>query len=140
MKSGRSLAWVSLLAMAALACLLWATSRPPGSTSSRPLLVYCAAGLKGPVEAAAKAYEKETGTAVQLQFGGSGTLLSNLRVSGQGDVFVAAGTAALWRKVCLPSSNGFFTADAGGLFMRCITALRSWIGWVACVCIPSMIW
>jgi len=90
MKSGRSLAWVSLLAMAALACLLWATSRPPGSTSSRPLLVYCAAGLKGPVEAAAKAYEKETGTAVQLQFGGSGTLLSNLRVSGQGDVFVAA--------------------------------------------------
>jgi aarF domain-containing kinase len=30
----------------------------------------------------------------------------------EGWVFVAAGNAALWRKVCLPSSNGFFTADA----------------------------
>ncbi len=30
----------------------------------------------------------------------------------EGWVFVAAGNAALWRKVCLPSSNGFFTVDA----------------------------
>lgn len=90
MKSGRSLALLSLLAIAGLLAALWASSRSPGRAASAPLLVYCAAGLKGPVEAAAKAYERETGTPVQLQFGGSGTLLSNLKVSGQGDLFVAA--------------------------------------------------
>lgn len=90
MKSGRSLALLSLLAIAGLLAALWGTSRPPRRAASAPLLVYCAAGLKGPVEAAAKAYEQETGTPVQLQFGGSGTLLSNLKVSGRGDVFVAA--------------------------------------------------
>jgi molybdate transport system substrate-binding protein len=53
-----------------------------------PLLVYCAAGIKPPVEAAAKAYEKEFEIPVQLQYGGSGTLLSSLRVSKSGDLFI----------------------------------------------------
>ena len=56
------------------------------------LLVYCAAGIKAPVEAIALAYEKEFGVKVQLQYGGSGTLLSNLRVAKTGDLFVAADT------------------------------------------------
>lgn len=42
------------------------------------------------MEAVAKAYEKETGIPVQLQFGGSGTLFSSLRVSGVGDLFIPA--------------------------------------------------
>jgi molybdenum ABC transporter molybdate-binding protein len=60
-----------------------ATAAPP-----EPLLVYCAAGIKAPVEAAAQAYEKEFGIPVQLQYGGSGTLLSSLRVSKSGDLFI----------------------------------------------------
>lgn len=60
------------------------------STMSRQtLLVYCAAGVKPPVEAIARAYGKEFGVNVQLQYGGSGTLLSNLRIANVGDLFVA---------------------------------------------------
>jgi molybdenum ABC transporter molybdate-binding protein len=53
-------------------------------------MVYCAAGLKNSVEAIAQQYEKETGTTIQLQYGGSGLLLSNLQVAKQGDIFIAA--------------------------------------------------
>ena len=59
--------------------------------SAKPqLMVYCAAGLKKPVEAVADAYRKEFGVDVQLQFGGTGTLLSQIRVAKQGDLFIAA--------------------------------------------------
>lgn len=81
----------SVVAVAALVVLLrWQPGEPPKPAAAKPLLVYCAAGLKPPVEAVAHAYEKECGRAVQLQYGGSGTLLSNLRVAPQGDLFVAA--------------------------------------------------
>lgn len=63
--------------------------RPP-PRGDRPLVVYCAAGLKAPVETVAREYEARYGTTVQLQFGGSGTLLSNLRVARTGDLFIAA--------------------------------------------------
>src|SRR5262249_22502559 len=58
----------------------------PDAPESGPILVYCAAGLRIPVEAAEKAY----GGKVQLQYGGSNTLLSNAEVSGKGDLFIAA--------------------------------------------------
>ncbi len=54
------------------------------------LTVYCAAGLRAPVEAAAKAYEKETGVRMNLSFGGSQTLLANIEVSKTGDLFIPA--------------------------------------------------
>jgi len=54
------------------------------------LTVYCAASLKKSVEAIATQYQSETGTEVRLQFGGSGALLSSLRVARQGDLFLAA--------------------------------------------------
>ncbi|MBL6765970.1 MAG: substrate-binding domain-containing protein [Verrucomicrobiae bacterium] len=61
----------------------------------KTLTVYCAAGIKNPVAAAAAAYEQETGVRVQLQFGGTGTLLSQIRVANQGDLFVAADEGAV---------------------------------------------
>jgi molybdenum ABC transporter molybdate-binding protein len=61
----------------------------PGGKSA-PLLVYCAAGLKAPVEAAANDYKARYGTPIQLQFGGSGSLLANAEVSRRGDLFLAA--------------------------------------------------
>lgn len=78
----------SLLVLGALILLL--LPRRPTSKSGQNLLVYCAAGIKPPVEAVARAYEKESGVRIQLQFGGSGTLLSNLRVAKAGDLFLAA--------------------------------------------------
>lgn len=53
------------------------------------LVMFCAAGMKAPVTRIAERYEAETGVAVRLQFGGSGTLLSSLRVA-PGDIYLAA--------------------------------------------------
>jgi len=74
---------ISLAVFVALAVKLF---RAPDAPEEPPILVYCAAGLRIPVEAAEKAY----GGKVQLQYGGSNTLLANAEVSGKGDLFIAA--------------------------------------------------
>jgi len=71
---------------------------PPPSvaeTGSEPsakseLFVYCAAGMRYPMERIAEQYEREYGVAVQLQYGGSNSLLSQIEVSQTGDLFLAA--------------------------------------------------
>lgn len=67
----------------------------PGAHPERSLTVYCAAGLKKPVEAVAEQYRQECGVEVQLQFGGTGTLLGQIRVAKQGDLFIAADDGAV---------------------------------------------
>lgn len=62
----------------------------PFGWSRRPVVVYCAAGLKGPVEAIAAAYERETGLKVELRFGASQSLLAQIEVSRQGDLYLPA--------------------------------------------------
>jgi molybdenum ABC transporter molybdate-binding protein len=83
----RRLAILSLLACVAAAAWFYRNgrARPPHST----LTVYCAAGLKAPVEKIAAGYQRESGVEVRLQYGGSGTLLSQLRVAKTGDIFIA---------------------------------------------------
>ena len=78
--------------IAAILILLMPTGHGPESAgrARKPLIVYCAAGIKPPVEAVARSYEQVYGVSIQLQYGGSGTLLSNLRVSNKGDLFLAA--------------------------------------------------
>jgi molybdenum ABC transporter molybdate-binding protein len=96
MNSARNIIVGSLVAVALLVGLLmWnprssSAGKSADGTPAKPLLVYCAAGMKGPMEAIARDYERRFGVPVQLQFGGSGTLLSNLRVSKRGDLFLAA--------------------------------------------------
>jgi molybdate transport system substrate-binding protein len=87
------LAWLTFLASAVVLALLATllVSRIPWIDSSpRPLLVYCAAGLKPPVEAIAREYEEAYGVEIQLQYGGSNTLLAALQVSGRGDLYLPA--------------------------------------------------
>lgn len=74
-----------------LALLTLAACKPSPSS----LTVFCAAGLKKPVEEAARQYEGETGVRVSLQYGGTGTLLSQLQVAKRGDLFIAADEGAL---------------------------------------------
>ncbi|WP_417383837.1 molybdate ABC transporter substrate-binding protein [Gimesia sp.] len=58
------------------------------------LVMYCAAGIKPPIaEMAAQFAEEEFGMPVHLQYGGSGTLLSNLQVAKKGDLYLAADTS-----------------------------------------------
>ena len=83
-----------LLCLGALTVASW-ISLKPAQGSSKPLTIFCAAGLKKPVEEIAQAYQKETGTEVRLQYGGTGTLLSQIRIAKQGDLFIAADDGSL---------------------------------------------
>lgn len=65
------------------------------ANSKGSLMVFCAAGIKKPVAAIAKQFEEEFGITVQLQYGGTGTLLSQVRVAKQGDIFIAADDGAV---------------------------------------------
>ncbi|MGH7128030.1 MAG: molybdate ABC transporter substrate-binding protein, partial [Planctomycetaceae bacterium] len=65
-------------------------SKGGGSDETPALEVYCAAGMKNPIEAAAEQFQAETGIEVQLQYGGSGTLLSNMQIARRGDLYIAA--------------------------------------------------
>ncbi len=80
------------VALMATAYFYHGASKPPAGGS---LTVYCAAGLKKPVEAIAEQFRAETGTDVQLQYGGTGTLLSAIRVAQKGDLFIAADAAGI---------------------------------------------
>ncbi len=91
MNRARNLLVLSALAAFLLISLLHSKpSLPSKQAAKKPLIIYCAAGIKPPVEAAARLYEQTWGVAIQIQYGGSGTLLSNLRVAGRGDLFLAA--------------------------------------------------
>jgi molybdate transport system substrate-binding protein len=69
---------------------LWLQDNRHAGDGGDVITLHCAAGLSKPVQRIAEAYEKETGHRINLQFGGSGTLLSGLQVSQQGDLFLAA--------------------------------------------------
>lgn len=88
-------AWLWALLSAAVAVLLLALLRqhPRSAATARPeggILVFCAESIRPPVEAAAKAYEKELGIPVQLECGETGAQLTNLLINRSGDIFVAA--------------------------------------------------
>jgi len=79
---------LSIVLVIGLSCfLMWRTF---DSSQTHSLFMYCAAGMRKPVEEIAKAYEKEYGVRVELQFGGSNTLLNQLEVSKIGDLYLAA--------------------------------------------------
>ncbi len=57
--------------------------------NTEALFFYCAAGLKPAVSEIADEYSKKYNVDVLLQYGGSGTLLSNIRVAQRGDLYLA---------------------------------------------------
>lgn len=59
-------------------------------SSEAEVRMFCAAGVKLPVEEVAAAFEEREGVRVAIQYGGSGTLLSALKVARRGDVYLAA--------------------------------------------------
>ncbi len=86
---------VIALILLALATLLAFYAFQPAPATSGKLTVFCAAGLKQPVETIAANFQRDTGIQVELQFGGTGTLLSQLRIAKTGDLFIAADDGAL---------------------------------------------
>jgi molybdate transport system substrate-binding protein len=82
----------SVLVVAGLIFLLDSGSdSSPGfaDASKGPLVLYCAAGIRKPVEDVMAQYKKEYGVTFQTKFSGSGALLSDIRI-GEGDLYLAA--------------------------------------------------
>lgn len=66
-----------------------------GPSNGATLMVYCAANFKKPMEKVAEEYEKETGIPVHAQFGGTGTLMGQIQIARQGDLFIPADEGSL---------------------------------------------
>ncbi len=95
-RGGRGgLAFIAFLASALVlivlvALLFWDPWHGHGPTAKRPLFLYCAAGIRPPVEEAARDYQREYGVEVQLQYGGSGELLAKIEATKLGDLYLPA--------------------------------------------------
>jgi len=90
--------------LAVLLGALWALQQSARQDHyAERLVFYCAAGIKQPVEAAIAAYEdyyREThgkDVLIDVRYGGSGTLLSQLQVAGDADLYLAADVSYLDR-------------------------------------------
>ena len=56
--------------------------------AKEPLMVYCGAGIRPPMEEIGKRYEDETGIKVQYVYGGSAQLLAQIELTKKGDLFL----------------------------------------------------
>ncbi len=74
---------------------LRSVSTPADSASGESLMVFCTASMKQPVEIIARQYEQRVGVEVALQFGGTGTLVSQIQLAKRGDLFIAADQNAI---------------------------------------------
>ncbi len=89
---------ISLLVLVAAIWMLSNPANPSSATASMgsPIRLYCAAGIKPVIAAAIEEYREETGAAIEVQYGGSGSLLSQLEVRPQGvDLYLAADSSYL---------------------------------------------
>lgn len=86
----------SLAAIAVLVLLLWEPWNRRGIAAGKALRFYCAAGMMKPVAEVIREYRQAYGVSVQVDYAGSGELLSRIRATGgQGDLFLAADTATV---------------------------------------------
>ncbi len=85
------LALVSLAIVIGLVLLLVGIRSTEG-VSGQKLVMYCAAGMRSPIEEIANEYEELYGASVELQYGGSNTLLGQLDVNrtSPADIYLAA--------------------------------------------------
>lgn len=63
------------------------TLAPDVQSSSKRILIYAGAASKPATEEVIKSFEEKTGTAVDVIFGGSGFVLSQMKLSKKGDLF-----------------------------------------------------
>ena len=67
-----------------------AVTTPAASQGS--ILVYAGAGLKAPLDEIGPLFMEKTGIAVQYNYGGAGTLVSQMNLTKKGDVFMPGST------------------------------------------------
>jgi len=76
-----------------MAGLFGCNNSPAAQAPSEPvtLFAYVGANLKDPVSELAQAYEEKTGVKVELSFNNSGTLLGQLEIMEEGDIYMPGG-------------------------------------------------
>jgi ABC-type molybdate transport system substrate-binding protein len=94
--SRHSLLKIAILVGSGALAWFWLSRNQQKPSNPEALVVFCAAGLKTPIDSAASRFTAATGIPVALQFGGSGSLLGQLEIANAGDVFISAdsGSAA----------------------------------------------
>ncbi|MBN1568837.1 MAG: molybdate ABC transporter substrate-binding protein [Acidobacteria bacterium] len=97
------------------ACLNSATGFAAGS-----LLIYAGAASKPPAEEAARLYEQRTGVKVDLVFGGSGSVLSQMKLAKQGDIYFP-GSSDYMEKA---KRNGVVYADSEKIIVYLVSAIN----------------
>jgi molybdate transport system substrate-binding protein len=80
----------SVILLAGLIGALYWTGDNGGAKQTGPLIVYCAEAMRLPMDAIQKDYEKEFGQKVEIRYGASQTILINLALTKQGDLFLPA--------------------------------------------------
>ena len=58
------------------------------STGGKTITAFCGAASKPAMEEAAQAFTRQTGIKVYLNFGGSGTVLSQMKIAKEGDLYI----------------------------------------------------
>jgi molybdate transport system substrate-binding protein len=73
-----------------LSLLTGLTAAPaPAARGSKSLFVYCAAGMRKPIEALTSEFEKDKSVKVDLTYDGSNKLLGQIKLTRKGDVYIA---------------------------------------------------
>ena len=96
MKKSKSLAMVLLIVFAA--AFVCGCTGQTGTAKAQPgeqksLMVYCGAGMREPMEDIAAAFENQTGVAINFNYGGSNTVLSQMELTKTGDVYMPGATS-----------------------------------------------
>lgn len=73
-------------------CITQQDSASPQASSPASILVYSGAGLKAPMQEIGRAFTQKYGIDVQYNYGGSGTLISQMNLTRKGDVFITGST------------------------------------------------
>ena len=63
-------------------------SAPVWGEAGQPVVVFAGSASQPPLEEAAEAFQAKTGIPVVLHLGGSGAMLSQIKLSGQGDLYI----------------------------------------------------
>jgi len=83
MKQGMRVAWAAAVLAGGTGC-----PQPGDRAGDAPLIVYCAAGLRPPMVAMAEQFQRETGIRMEINYGGSNLMLSQLKLARRGDLFI----------------------------------------------------
>ncbi|MGK2907010.1 MAG: molybdate ABC transporter substrate-binding protein [Desulfuromonadales bacterium] len=61
---------------------------PASASTTQSVLVFAGSASQPPLEEAARKFEEASGIAIILHMGGSGTMLSQIQLTGQGDLYI----------------------------------------------------